>query len=166
MSKIHTPSSIAVTAITCLAIFTAAGFTSCKKEKADQMGTTPTIGFNLGAIMDCHKEQNQYPSQITAGLEGTWVWTSNTCYWTGDSTFTPDKHVVVTFTDAGVYKVFEDSKIESEGTWKLSQAGPDTWSIITEKPSAYLNGYVYLCKNEVVFFSSYIDGCDYYFVRR
>lgn len=166
MSKNKIQSSVVITTVCCLAIFAAVGFTSCKKNKADQLGGTPTIAFDVAAIMNCHKENNQYPSQITSGLEGTWVWTSNTCYWTGDSTFTPDKHVVVTFSDAGIYKVFEDSKIESEGTWKLSQVDNDIWSLDTEKPSKYLNGYIWLCKNEVVFFSSYLDGCDYYFVRR
>ncbi len=156
--------TITITALACLALFTAV--TSCKKEKADRLGVKQTSGFDVAAIMNCHKEQNQYPSQIISGLEGTWVWTSNTCYWTGDSTFTPDKHVVVTFSDAGVYKVFEDSKIESEGNWKLSQVDNDIWSLNTERHSKYLNGYIWLCENELVFFSSYLDGCDYYFVRR
>lgn len=164
MSNSRTKRTISITAIACLAMF--AAVTSCKKEKADQMGATQTAGFDIAAIRNCHMEQNQYPSQITSGLEGTWVWTSNTCYWTGDSTFTPDKHVVVTFSDAGIYKVFEDSKIESEGNWKLSQVDKDIWSLNTERPSKYLNGYIWLCENELVFFNSYIDGCDYYFVRR
>lgn len=158
--------TIGLTSVVCLALFVAMAASSCRKEKADQTSPAPSPDFDLGHIMTCHKEQNRYPSQIISGLEGTWLWVSNTCFWSGDSTFTADRHVVVTFSDAGMYKVFEDSKVESEGTWKLSQAGDDVWSISTTKQSRYLHGYVWLCEDELVFFSSYIDGCDYYFTRK
>lgn len=154
-----------ITAIACLAIFTVVAAVSCRKEKADRVDAKPTLGFNLQEVKKCHQQQNQAPSQITSRLEGTWSWLSFTCHWSLDSTFTADKHVVVTFSDAGVYKVFENSTIESEGTWKLSQTTDNNWTIVTERPSEYLNGYIWLCNDEVIFHNSYLDGCDYYFVR-
>lgn len=163
MNNHHTGRTIAITAAICFTFFWIA---SCKKEKAGRLHPVPSTGFDIGRIRDCHNEENRYPSQITSGLLGTWLWVSNSCFWTGDTTFTANKHVLVTFSDAGMYKVFEDGVIESEGTWKLAQSGNNIWSISTSKHSQYLNGYVWLCKDEVVFFSSYIDGCDYYFVRR
>lgn len=154
-----------ITAMACLAVFIIVAATSCRKEKADQVPAQHTGGFNIQEIKDCHSKNNQYPSQIISKLEGTWAWLSYTCYWSADSTFTANKHVVATFSDAGVYRVYENSKIESEGTWKLSQVDNNIWSIITEKPSEYLNGYIWLCNNEVIFQNSFLDGCDYYFVR-
>lgn len=140
--------------------------TACKKEKSDQISTpTATTSFDVNRIRDCHNNSNPYPSQINSNLEGTWVWVSSSCYWTQNKTTSADKQVVVLFKDAGNYQVFENGALESEGTWKLSQTANNTWNIITSTHSVYLNGYVFLCNDEVVFSSSYLDGCDYYFTR-
>ncbi|HYD21683.1 MAG TPA: hypothetical protein VEB40_09435 [Flavipsychrobacter sp.] len=155
-----------ITALACLGLFATITAGSCKKEKADKVGASTGPAFNIAEIMECHNSKNRYPSQIVSALEGTWLWVSNTCFWTGDSTFTADRHVVITFSDAAVYKVFEDGKIESEGTWTLSQSGDNIWSISTTGYSRYLNGYIYLCEDEVVFYSSFMDGCDFYFIRK
>jgi|GEM_PF-3785020 len=152
------------TTVCCIAVFVLAlSQSACVKEKADKVTPAAANKFDINRIWNCHDSSNPYPSQINQNLEGTWVWISNSCYWNAGEATSADKHVVVTFNDGGLYEVFENSKIESKGSWKLSQAGNNTWSIITSAPSAYLNGYVLLCSDEVVFYSSYLDGCDYYF---
>lgn len=139
---------------------------SCVSNKADQQAEPQTTKkIEVDRIWQCHDEQNPQPSQINAGLEGTWVWQSSACYWDGHETKSANKQVVITFNDGGLYKVFEDSKIESEGEWNLSKIDGG-WTLHTSKPSTYLHGYVLLCGDEVIFYSSYIDGCDYYFTRR
>ena len=121
---------------------------------------------DINRIWDCHTTENKFPSQISANIEGAWVWQNVTCYGKSPETLSANKQVVITFNDGGLYKIFESGKITSEGSWTLSRADADNWTITTSSPSVYLNGYILLCKNEVVFFSSYLDGCDYYFTRQ
>ena len=143
------------------------GLHSCVKEKADKNNLPAIVQYiDINRIRNCHLEGNRYPSQINANIEGTWVWVSNACYWTGKETYSADKHVVVTFNDGSLYKIFEDGRLIAEGTWTLSQSGDDSWSFITSGTTTYLHGNVWLCNNEIVFNSSYIDGCDYYFVKK
>lgn len=166
MNNLSLRSVYICTAAICAVFFTVLGFYSCKKEKADQLNTsvnTPTV--DIDRIWNCHSAENPYPSQISANIEGTWVWQSNRCYGSNDTTLSANKHVVVIFNDGGLYKIFEDSKLVSEGTWGLTNTGGNDWVITTSSANSYLKGYVLLCKNELVFSSSYVDGCDYYFIR-
>ncbi|MCB0696520.1 MAG: hypothetical protein KDC07_04100 [Chitinophagaceae bacterium] len=155
------------TTLACLAVFTLIAISpGCKKEKADKV--TPAgagSDFDISRIWDCHNNSNPFPSQINKNLEGTWVWISSSCYWNYSEVIAADKQVVLIFKDAGNYQLFENGTVESEGTWKLSQIDNNTWDIVTSAKSKYLHGHILLCNDEVVFYSSYLDGCDYYFRR-
>src|SRR5688572_21391372 len=113
--------TVQYTAISCLLLAMVA-VNACKKEKADKVHQPAvTADFDINRIWNCHNSSNPYPSQINRNLEGTWVWVSNKCFGTKHETFSADKHVVITFNDGGLFKVFEDSRVVSEGSWKLSQ---------------------------------------------
>lgn len=137
---------------------------SCVQEKADSIMPVDTEAPDFQGIQECHQKDNPYPSQISARIEGTWVWEISSCPMVGQ-TQTADKHVVVTFNDGGLYKVYENSQLTSEGEWSLN-AQDGNWTISTTQSSTYLNGFVYLCGNELLFMNSYLDGCDYYFTRQ
>ena len=161
------PYLIFKTAACCIGIFGAVAFlSSCKKEKADtNAGNLAAAKPDIQRIWECHNRNNQYPSQITARIEGTWVWQSRHCGSTASTTIA-NKHVVVTFNDGGLYKVFESSRLVSEGSWSLQQDGTTgSWIINTSSSTPYLHGYVLICDGEALFYSGYIDGGDDYFVK-
>lgn len=138
---------------------------ACKQEKADQLPTGNTVEVDFQRIYDCHDRENSLPSQINANIEGTWVWESLTCPQT-QTTSLPDKYVVIDFNDGGLYKVYENSKLISEGDWTLQSDGTTTgWLIVASSPNEYIKGYVYLCNNELVLTTAHLDGCSYYFKR-
>ena len=142
-------------------------FVACNKQKADQINKPePTDQINYNSITECHKAENPFPSQITANIEGTWVWEKKACFWSGNETFSADKHVVIQFTDGALYKVTEDGKLISEGTWKLSKSGDESWTLNCSESTQYLHGRIILCKDELVLNSSHIDGCDLYYKKR
>ena len=150
-----------------LGIFCITAFTACNKNKSDQINQAQATGaVDYNGITECHKKENPLPSQITANIEGFWVWEKKACFWSGQQTFSADKHVVVQFTDGGLYKVTEDGKTISEGSWKLSSTGDDYWALNCSEATHYLQGKILLCKDELVMHSSYIDGCDLYYKRR
>lgn len=137
----------------------------CKKEKADRIpvtGSAEEVDFQR--IYDCHDRENPYPSQINANIEGTWVWENLNCPQTQTSS-QPDKYVVIDFNDGGLYKVFENSKLISEGDWSLESDGLEGWLIIASDPNEYIKGYAYICGNELVLTTAHLDGCNYYFKR-
>lgn len=149
----------------CLVIFATMLMFACNRKKADALAVPQQVApIDVQRITDCHKKNNTYPSQIVANMEGTWVLQSSACGLLG--TQSADKQVVVTFNDGGLYKIFESSRLIEEGTWTLSRSEGDMWEISTGKSSPYLHGQVLLCSGELVFYSSYLDGCDNYFVKR
>ncbi len=155
------------TSLIVLTIFCIIATTACNKKKSDQINqpqSTAAVDYN--SITECHKKENPLPSQITANIEGIWVWEKKACFWSGQQTFTADKHVVVQFNDGGLYKVTENGKTISEGTWNLSNTGDDFWTLKCTNATHYLQGKILLCKDELVLHSSYIDGCDLYYKRR
>lgn len=149
----------------CVAVSAMMLMYACNRKKADAINLPQAVApIEIQRITDCHKQHNIYPSQIVARIEGTWVLQSVACSMSG--TQSADKQVVVTFNDGGLYKVFESSRLVSEGSWTLSRSGDDMWEISTSLSTPYLHGQVLLCNGELVFYSSYLDGCDHYYVKR
>lgn len=139
----------------------------CVQEKASTIAEpTKVTAIDINDLWKCQEEQNAHSSQIVQNIEGTWVWQKVYCGWDTITT-SADKQVVINFNDGGRYRVFENSTVSSEGEWTLVKEQQDGWwRIETEKPSTYVNGLILLCNDELVFYNSYVDGCDYYFTRQ
>lgn len=159
-------STILLTSIICISIFS---FTliGCVKEKADTVNPPNAAeAIDVNRISDCHKNNNPFPSQISLNIEGSWVLTTQYCpFATGAVTVT--KQVVLTFNDGALFKVFENGRLKEEGSYTLTSSSDGNWTIGTSSiVSEYLYGHILLCGDELVLNSSFLDGCDYYFVRR
>ena len=126
---------------------------SCKKEKIDYEG-----------LWDCHESQNYDSMKLASKLVGSWKWTTQYCYWDG-MTIKADKDVKVTFTSAGTFSVIENSVVVAEGNWKPELVVNTSFYLDLDPFTEYLYGSIVLCDNEVLFYSSAVDGCDYLFVR-
>jgi hypothetical protein len=129
---------------------------SCKKDKVKEI--------NQHAIWDCHEEQNPDSASFAAKLAGSWKWTTMHCFWS-DTTVKADKEVRVTFTENGNFYVKENNIVITEGNWKLKHAAWGDWELDTDQYSKYLSGTVLNCDNQLLFYYSYLDGCDYLFKR-
>jgi len=130
-----------------------AGLLSCKKDNLD-----------TNSYWHCHTSQNLDSALIAGKLVGSWSWTKQFCFSTGE-TINANKNVKVNFNSNGTFIVSENSNIATQGNWKLKIVDSNMWGLDLTSPSVYLHGLILICNNEVLFNSSYIDGCDNLFVK-
>lgn len=156
-----------LTALVTLCCFALVTYTSCTRDKADSSTITNTPKMiEYQRIMQCHADNNPLPTQITAAMEGSWLWIFRECPFYGENSYA-DKQVVIKFTDAGVYTVTENTVIVAQGIYTLTKKnGTGEWQIEVQQPSEYLYGHIYICGNELLFEDSYRDGCNNLFEKR
>ncbi len=147
----------------CLTIIS---LSSCVNRNADNyvepVAVTP---IEAQRIADCHYNNNPYPTQITALLEGQWLWTKQRDPYTG-LTYLSDKQVIIKFNDANVFSVMENTVIVAQGTWTITSIGSDSWRLETSTPSEYLLGDIFICGDELLLSDIARDGFDNLYEKR
>jgi hypothetical protein len=135
----------------CLAII--AGLSACKKEQLD-----------LKLFWECNQSQHLDSLAISGKLVGSWKWSKQSCFWTGQTT-SADKNLQVTFKNDKSFSISENAGILSQGIWKIVKLDVSSWGLDLSSPSEYLYGRILFCSNQVLFNDSYRDGCDNLFDR-
>jgi hypothetical protein len=127
---------------------------ACKKDKLD-----------IGSFWDCSKSQSLDTIAISSKLFGSWNWSKQVCGEGAGKTRAADKEIKVTFKTDRTFSVNESATLLAQGTWKLVQVDATSWGLELSSSSAYLNGRILFCDNQVLFNDSYRDGCDNLFNR-
>jgi hypothetical protein len=136
----------------CLAIV--AGLTTCRKDKID-----------VNSFWECNQSQNLDSLAITGKLIGSWKWSKQACFWTGQ-TKSSNKNILATFKNDQTFSISGDTNTRSQGTWRIVKVDFSSWGLDLSSSSEYLYGHILFCGNQVLFNDSYRDGCDNLFVRR
>jgi hypothetical protein len=132
-------------------------FLKCKK-------TDDSEGFNIEYFSDCNASQNFDSTKLAEELVGSWKWTQ--FYSELGGKVNADKEVVISFTSAGIFTVTEEGIIVTQGCWALkTNEYRQTYELDIDASSKYLNGNIFLCNNQLMFYSSYIDAGDFLFER-
>ncbi len=128
-------------------------FFSCKKDTLD-----------ISLFQQCHNSQSLDSTAISNNLAGSWIWTKQSCFWTGKTT-TADKNIKVIFNSNATFSVLENSSILTQGNWGLKIIDSNMWGLDLTSPSEYLYGRILFCNNQILFNDSYRDGCDNLFTK-
>lgn len=137
----------------------------CTRKSSDTLTTTATSTIPFDAIRNCHRAGNPYPSQITNNILGTWQWEKSFNPWTQETTLA-SRHVLIHFNDAATYEITENGITVAQGVWSLEQLSGSEWTLKLSQKYAHTQGVVYLCNEELILASSFLDGPDNYFVRK
>ncbi|MEK7226030.1 MAG: hypothetical protein AAB221_10135 [Bacteroidota bacterium] len=117
------------------------------------------------SFSECHQAQNLDSAVIYNKLVGSWKWTKQNCFSSGKTT-KADKTVIVSFNGNGSFTEMENAAVTAQGTWGLQREDINYWGLSLSQYSKYLWGRILFCNNEVLFNSSYRDGCDNLFERQ
>lgn len=140
--------------------------TACTKKSSDTVNSAATTTpITIDAIQNCHAASNQYPSQITNNILGNWQWEKSFNPWTQKTTLA-SKHVLVHINDASTYHITENGITVSQGIWSLGKISETQWELKLTQNYTHTQGIIYLCNDELVLSSSYLDGNDNYFVKK
>ena len=126
-----------------------AGLTACKKEKLD-----------VSSFWECNQSQHLDSLTISGKLVGSWKWSKQSCFETGQVT-SADKNIQVTFKYDQTFSVSGDAFTPlTQGIWKIVKVDVSSWELDLSSPSEYLSGRILFCGNQVLFNDSFRDGCD------
>ncbi len=141
--------------------------TSCNKESENRR----TSEINVAKFQDCYISHLHDSATVANKLIGTWDWQEQTCMNSG-SVISQNKVVKATFNSSGQFVVIENSNVITLGNWKLKMFGNNFFGVDStafeldiNQPSGYLNGIIFICDNQLLLCSSYVDGCNTLFKK-
>jgi hypothetical protein len=121
-----------------------------------------TLFGNQQSIWDCHHRNTWSSQKVANQLLGRWQWRYVSCELLQSATqyagleiiFAPDKTLTVR----------ENGVVKQNARWEVVPTD-NIWGLAVQPAVSQLHGRILFCDQTVEFNSSYIDGCDNYFVR-
>ena len=145
MQPIQT-SLVNIAFLTCLVI---THHSCCKTDRSD----------DIQKVFDCATSLDS--TDLHNALIGTWSWEYIQCFWYPDDANSCDyDHYEIVFGENQLLTVyFNDLEVE-KSQWHLEEVPNERYRINQDLESISLYGLVYVCDNNLLFHSSFQDGCD------
>ena len=112
----------------------------------------------------CTKLQNLDSSTVGNKIIGAWLLTKQKCYWANETNLLI-YNTKVTFNTDRTYFIKTNNIITVHGNWNLVPINVNNWSLNLTTQNEYLYGCILFCNNQLMFYNSYIDGCDNLFYK-
>ena len=141
---------------------------SCKKatdsNSSSQVQQPPV---SVDSMFRCHTATALDSAGIRSGLLGKWQWEFIRCYWNPEDANGDDfKNLAVEIKADNTVTVKENGVTTQTATWALTRLNDGYFKLTTNPLVLQLPGRIYLCSDRVLFFDSYIDGCDNFFKKQ
>ena len=127
--------------------------TACKKNKEQD-----------NIFINCNKLQNLDSLTVGNKLLGTWLYTKKKCF-DGSLTSTISQNIKVVFKTNRTYTVITNGTLVLTRNWSLKPVDITLWGLTLLDPDEYLNGGILFCGENLLFYNSFIDGCDNLFIK-
>lgn len=135
---------------------------SCQKEELQKELTNQEL-------WNCHTAEALSEAALKQRLIGTWNWKNKACPFNPNDVPTDTEHAGLSaeFKSDNSLTIKQDEEIVFQTTWSLIES--ETAVHVPPIPSYQLRtdlfvdqflGVIVLCEDELLFMSSYIDGCD------
>jgi len=116
----------------------------------------------LDKIIACHSSVDS--SALKEKMIGTWDWQYIQCFWYPFMANTCDyeDHTLVFETDNMASVWNRRLKVET-GSWQLNRISDKLYSIDSDLREIPVDGFIFLCDDQLLFYNSPVDGCDVLF---
>ncbi|NJO88938.1 MAG: hypothetical protein HC831_08265 [Chloroflexia bacterium] len=94
---------------------------------------------------------------------GSWIWDSTQCPMSGENSLKDNNYQLV-FMGNSKLKVYKNNTFEKEAVWSINGTN-NSFALNTEPIVEKVYGSVFLCKNKLALVNSWLDGCDFFFVK-
>ncbi|PWL39655.1 hypothetical protein DKG77_02145 [Flagellimonas aquimarina] len=117
--------------------------------------------FEISSFYECNKDDIEIASELT----GKWKWIESSCsFCINPKPIKADKLVVAQFNTDNTFLVMEDQEIISEGVWSIQETD-DFFYVSLDPISAYLDGSIQICADQLISDARPWDGGAYLFDR-
>ncbi len=136
-------------------------FLGCNDDDIDQRP------MSITEISNCYKQQEWNENIITEELMGKWQWFYTENFWSPDKgRNTENEKLIVEFNSDSTVKVQINNEFHDSTRWiVVPLTNSDLYVLELEKPIQQLYGQILFCENILMFFDSYRDGTDNYFIK-
>lgn len=114
-------------------------------------------------LSDCHAKKNWKSDEIEDALIGEWNWEDSYCY--SNPAGEDDAGLRIRFNSDNSLDLFENGQLTQSLSWQVLDEGNETFRLNVSPSIFQLEGYIFLCDDQVSFNSSFIDLCDTYYRR-
>lgn len=140
---------------------------SCKKAADSNTVQVQQPPVSFDSMFRCHTRTAPDSATIRNSLPGKWQWEFIKCYWNSEDANGDDfKNLSVEFKADNTVTVKENGITTQTSTWVLTSLNDGNFKLTTNPLVLQLPGRIYLCGDWVLFFDSYIDGCDNLFKKQ
>lgn len=140
---------------------------SCNKKVQDMVAPVkaePPISF--GDMLSCHRTNVWDSSSVHNKLIGKWKWEHIQCFWKPEDANNEDfKDLQVEFLSNNTLEVQQNGKPIQTSAWIVADLKDGFFKIDISPLEPLLLGRILFCDSLVLFYDSYVDGCDNYFKR-
>lgn len=136
-----------------------------RNDSGNAVVTTPPP-VSIDSMVRCYNQSLPDSANLRTWLLATWQWEYIKCYWAPEKANATDfRNLSIAFKANDSVEVKTNNQITSRAAWRLSKTNDGYFTLATTPLVPQLAGKVILCANRVIFFDSYVDGCDNYFKR-
>jgi len=138
----------------------------CTRNDSGNTVTKTPPPVSIDSMLRCYRQSNPDSVNLRTSLLATWQWEYIKCYWAPENANASDyKNLSVAFKPNDSLEVKTNNQIAGKAAWRLQKTNDGYFTLSTTPLVPQLAGKVIVCANRVIFFDSYVDGCDNYFKR-
>jgi hypothetical protein len=141
--------------------------TACSKTNNVNRPQTQQAPVKFDSILQCHQQTNTDSISIRNALISKWQWQYIDCYWKPETANGDDfKNLTIEFKQNDTVEVTSSDQTIQKSHWLLSRTNDGYFRLITTPLVIQLPGKVLRCGSWVIFYDSYVDGCNNYFKKQ
>jgi hypothetical protein len=140
---------------------------SCKKTNTIKTPQQPKPPIALDSMLLCYGQTSWDSTSITNALVGKWLWEYIKCYSNPENANNEDfKSLSIEFKLNNTLEVTENGLLTQTSSWNVVRLNDGYFMLLVTPIVLQLPGKVIFCGNRVLFYDSYVDGCDNYFKKQ
>jgi hypothetical protein len=140
---------------------------SCKKTKTTNIPQRQKPPIALDSMLLCYGQTSWDSTSIHNALVGKWQWEYIKCYWNPENANNEDfKTLSIEFKQNDTLEVKLNGQITQISSWDVVRLNDGYFKLSVNPIVLQLPGKVLFCEHRVLFYDSYIDGCDNYFKKQ
>ena len=122
---------------------------------------------SLANMLQCHSETFWDSISVHHALIGQWQWKFIRCYWSPETANGEDyKTLTIEIKENDSLEVKINNQITQSSSWSVTNLNNGYYAITTDPIVPQLSGKVLFCGDDLLFYDSYVDGCDNYFEKQ
>lgn len=121
----------------------------------------------LDSMLRCYSVMSWDSAVIHDALINTWEWEFIKCYWKPEDANGEDfKGLSVQFKQNDSLEVKLNNQLTQVSSWSIVRLNDEYFKLSTSPFIPQLPGKILLCGDRILFYDSYVDGCDNYFKKQ